>query len=160
RRDDSGGLKPLIVGFRLDLEQLQHPVRFQLVAITGEIEAGDQVLDIIEIVPLGHGFYNYDAKYVAGGSKHILPAEISPDVYQNIQSYALKAHQAMGCRGVSRSDFRYDDRFSETGEIVWLEVNTQPGMTPTSLVPEMAAHAGYSFGELVRWMVEDASCLR
>lgn len=121
---------------------------------------GDQVLDIIEIVPLGHGFYNYDAKYVEGGSRHILPAEISPDVYQNIQSYALKAHQAMSCRGVSRSDFRYDDRFTENGEIIWLEVNTQPGMTPTSLVPEMAAHAGYSFGELVRWMVEDASCLR
>lgn len=121
---------------------------------------GDQVLDIIEIVPLGHGFYNYDAKYVEGGSKHILPAEISPDVYQKVQSYALKAHQAMGCRGVSRSDFRYDDRFSENGEVIWLEVNTQPGMTPTSLVPEMAAHSGYSFGELVRWMVEDASCQR
>lgn len=121
---------------------------------------GDQVLDIIEIVPLGHGFYNYDAKYVEGGSRHILPAEISPDVYQKVQSYALKAHQAMGCRGVSRSDFRYDDRFSENGEVIWLEVNTQPGMTPTSLVPEMAAHSGYSFGELVRWMVEDASCQR
>ncbi|HEX2147543.1 MAG TPA: D-alanine--D-alanine ligase, partial [Pseudorhizobium sp.] len=121
---------------------------------------GDRVLDIIEIVPLGHGFYNYDAKYVAGGSKHILPAEISPDVYQKVQSYALMAHEAMGCRGVSRSDFRYDDRASQAGEIVWLEVNTQPGMTPTSLVPEMAAQSGYSFGELVRWMVEDASCQR
>jgi D-alanine-D-alanine ligase len=66
----------------------------------------------------------------------------------------------MGCRGVSRSDFRYDDRFSETGELIWLEINTQPGMTPTSLVPEMAGHAGHSFGDLVRWMVEDASCLR
>jgi D-alanine-D-alanine ligase len=73
---------------------------------------------------------------------------------------ALRAHQAIGCRGVSRSDFRYDDRFSEGGEIIWLEINTQPGMTPTSLVPEMAGHAGYSFGEFLRWMVEDASCLR
>ncbi len=121
---------------------------------------GDTVLDIIEIVPQGHGFYNYDAKYVAGGSRHILPAEISPNVYQKIQSFALKAHQALGCRGVSRSDFRYDDRFCEDGEVIWLEINTQPGMTPTSLVPEMAAHAGHSFGGLVRWMVEDASCLR
>jgi D-alanine-D-alanine ligase len=73
---------------------------------------------------------------------------------------ALAAHQAMGCRGVSRSDFRYDDRFSDEGEIIWLEINTQPGMTPTSLVPEMAAQSGRSFGDLVRWMVEDASCLR
>ena len=70
------------------------------------------------------------------------------------------AHQALGCRGISRSDFRYDDRFSEDGELVWLEVNTQPGMTPTSLVPELAEHAGYGFGELLTWMVEDASCTR
>ncbi|MCJ8518415.1 D-alanine-D-alanine ligase [Pseudorhizobium tarimense] len=121
---------------------------------------GGEALGVTEVVPTGNAFYDYDAKYAEGGSKHVIPAQISPDVYQKIQSYALKAHQAMGCRGVSRSDFRYDDRFSENGEIIWLEVNTQPGMTPTSLVPEMAAHAGYSFGELVRWMVEDASCLR
>ena len=70
------------------------------------------------------------------------------------------AHQALGCRGVSRSDVRYDDRFSEDGEVVWLEINTQPGMTPTSLVPELAELAGYSFGELLTWMVEDASCMR
>ncbi|CAD7023664.1 D-alanine--D-alanine ligase [Pseudorhizobium endolithicum] len=121
---------------------------------------GDQPLGVTEVVPTGNAFYDYDAKYAAGGSKHILPAPISPNVYQKIQSFALKAHQAMGCRGVSRSDFRYDDRLSEDGEVIWLEVNTQPGMTPTSLVPEMAAYAGLSFGDLVRWMVEDASCLR
>ncbi|MGO4564123.1 D-alanine--D-alanine ligase [Rhizobium sp. 2YAF20] len=121
---------------------------------------GDVVLGVTEVVPLGHGFYDYDAKYAAGGSKHVIPAEISPNIYQKIQSLALRAHQAIGCRGVSRSDFRYDDRFSEDGEIIWLEINTQPGMTPTSLVPEMAGHAGYSFGEFLRWMVEDASCLR
>jgi D-alanine--D-alanine ligase len=121
---------------------------------------GDKALGVTEVVPTGNAFYDYDAKYAAGGSKHILPAPISPNVYQKIQSFALKAHQAMGCRGVSRSDFRYDDRFSEDGEVIWLEVNTQPGMTPTSLVPEMAAHVGLSFGDLVRWMVEDASCLR
>ncbi|RWX78479.1 D-alanine--D-alanine ligase [Neorhizobium lilium] len=121
---------------------------------------GDVALDVTEVIPTGPDFYDYDAKYAAGGSKHVIPAQISPNIYQKIQTMALKAHQAMGCRGVSRSDFRYDDRFSEDGEIIWLEINTQPGMTPTSLVPEMAAHAGRSFGDLVHWMVEDASCLR
>ncbi len=121
---------------------------------------GDVALGVTEVVPTNHAFYDYDAKYAAGGSKHVIPAQISPNIYQKIQTLALKAHQAMGCRGVSRSDFRYDDRFSENGELIWLEINTQPGMTPTSLVPEMAGHAGHSFGELVRWMVEDASCLR
>ncbi len=121
---------------------------------------GGRALGVTEIVPQGHSFYDYDSKYVAGGSRHVLPAEISPKIYQKIQELALKAHQAIGCRGVSRSDFRYDDRFSEDGELIWLEINTQPGMTPTSLVPEMAAHAGFGFGEFVRWMVEEASCLR
>ncbi|ANT52546.1 D-alanine--D-alanine ligase [Mesorhizobium amorphae] len=121
---------------------------------------GDVALGVCEIIPTGHSFYDYDSKYVAGGSKHETPAKISPNIYQKIQTLALKAHQAIGCRGVSRSDFRYDDRHSENGEVVWLEVNTQPGMTPTSLVPEIAAHAGHSFGDLLSWMVEDASCLR
>ncbi|TGQ42654.1 MULTISPECIES: D-alanine--D-alanine ligase [unclassified Mesorhizobium] len=121
---------------------------------------GDVALGVCEIIPTGHSFYDYDSKYVAGGSKHECPAKISPNIYQKIQTLALKAHQAIGCRGVSRSDFRYDDRHSENGEVVWLEVNTQPGMTPTSLVPEIAAQAGHSFGDLLSWMVEDASCLR
>jgi D-alanine-D-alanine ligase len=121
---------------------------------------GDVALGVTEIVPQGHSFYDYDSKYVDGGSKHVIPAQISPKIYQKVQTLSLKAHKAMGCRGVSRSDFRYDDRFSEEGELIWLEVNTQPGMTPTSLVPEMALHAGHSFGEFLRWMVEDASCLR
>ena len=121
---------------------------------------GDVALGVIEIIPTGHSFYDYDSKYVPGGSKHECPAKVSPNIYQKIQTLALKAHQAIGCRGVSRSDFRYDDRHSENGEIEWLEVNTQPGMTPTSLVPEIAAQAGHSFGELLSWMVEDASCLR
>jgi D-alanine-D-alanine ligase len=121
---------------------------------------GNVALGVTEIIPIGHSFYDYDSKYVAGGSKHECPAKLSPKIYQKIQMMALKAHQALGCRGVSRSDFRYDDRFSEEGEIIWLEVNTQPGMTPTSLVPEIAAAAGHSFGELLSWMVEDASCLR
>ena len=119
---------------------------------------GDQALGVTEIVPVGHGFYDYDAKYVAGGSKHLCPAPLKPIVYQNIQKLALEAHTALGCRGVSRSDFRFDEEGN--GEIIWLEVNTQPGMTRTSLVPELAAHAGQSFPELVAWMVEDASCQR
>lgn len=117
-------------------------------------------LGVTEIVPLGHSFYDYDSKYAAGGSQHVLPAQISPKIYQKIQSLALEAHRAIGCRGVSRSDFRYDDRLSEDGDLIWLELNNQPGMTPTSLLPEMAAHAGYGFGEFVSWMVEDASCSR
>lgn len=121
---------------------------------------GDVALGVTEIVPMGHAFYDYDSKYVAGGSKHECPAKVSPIIYQKVQTLALKAHQAIGCRGVSRSDFRYDDRHSENGELIWLEVNTQPGMTPTSLVPEIAAEAGHSFGELLSWMVEDASCSR
>ncbi|WP_353645448.1 D-alanine--D-alanine ligase [Mesorhizobium sp. WSM2239] len=121
---------------------------------------GDVALGVTEIIPTGHSFYDYDSKYVPGGSKHVCPAKISLNIYQKIQTLSLKAHQAIGCRGVTRSDFRYDDRHSENGELVWLEVNTQPGMTPTSLVPEIAAEAGHSFGELLSWMVEDASCSR
>lgn len=121
---------------------------------------GDVALGVCEIVPVGHAFYDYDSKYVPGGSNHVCPAEISPNIYQRIQTLSLKAHQAIGCRGVTRSDFRYDDRHSENGEVIWLEINTQPGMTPTSLVPEIAEEAGHSFGELLSWMVEDASCSR
>jgi D-alanine-D-alanine ligase len=122
---------------------------------------GDRALEIIEILPAeGLSFYDYEAKYAKGGSRHILPAQISPDVYEFIQKLALDAHNALGCRGVSRADFRLDDRAEGTGELVCLEVNTQPGMTATSLVPELAAHAGMTFGELVRWIVEDASCNR
>jgi D-alanine-D-alanine ligase len=120
---------------------------------------GDEPLDVIDIVT-GERFYDYHAKYATGGSKHVLPAQISPIIYQNVQMLALRAHQALGCRGVSRADFRYDDRPGGTGALVCLEVNTQPGMTATSLVPEMAAYAGMDFRALVRWMVEDASCGR
>lgn len=121
---------------------------------------GDRALGVIDIRAADGGWYDYEAKYTKGGSIHILPAEIKPNIYQQIQQLALTAHKALGCRGVSRSDFRYDDRPGGTGELVMLEVNTQPGMTETSLVPELAAHAGMTFGELVRWMVEDASCGR
>lgn len=120
---------------------------------------GDEALDVIDIVTDGR-FYDYEAKYVPGGSNHVLPAKISPNIYQNVRMLALRAHQALGCRGVSRADFRYDDRLEGTNGLICLEVNTQPGMTATSLVPEMAAYAGMDFRALVRWMVEDASCGR
>jgi D-alanine-D-alanine ligase len=115
---------------------------------------GERAFGVTEIRAATGEFYDYEAKYAKGGSIHIVPAPLQPKIYQTVQELALTAHQAIGCRGVSRSDFRYDD---ETGSLVWLEVNTQPGMTATSLVPELAAHAGLTFGELVRWMVEDAS---
>ena len=120
---------------------------------------GEEALGVIEIVPAVR-FYDYEAKYAPGGSKHLLPAPVSSFVYQEARRLALAAHRALGCRGVSRADFRYDDRIEGTGGLVCLEVNTQPGMTETSLVPELAAHAGISFDELVRWMVEDASLNR
>ena len=120
---------------------------------------GDKALDVIEIVAATK-FYDFEAKYAPGGSKHVLPAQISPFVYQEARRLALKAHHALGCRGVTRADFRYDDQDEGTEGLVCLEVNTQPGMTETSLVPELAAYAGMTFEELVRWMVEDASLNR
>jgi D-alanine-D-alanine ligase len=120
---------------------------------------GDTALGVIEIVPMVR-FYDYEAKYVPGGSKHLLPAPVSSIVYQQVRRLALAAHRALGCRGVSRADFRYDDRVEGTGGLVCLEVNTQPGMTETSLVPELAAHAGITFDELVQWMIEDVSLNR
>jgi D-alanine-D-alanine ligase len=128
--------------------------------LTCAVMAG-RALAVTEIVAAeALGFYNYEAKYAEGGSRHVLPAPVSSNVYQLVQTLALTAHNALGCRGVSRADFRYDDTPGGTGEVVCLEVNTQPGMTATSLVPELAAHAGLSFAELVSWMVEDASCER
>jgi len=121
---------------------------------------GDRALGVIEVRPVSEAFYGYDAKYAKGGSIHVLPAEIKPNIYHEVQQLSLRAHRALGCRGVSRADFRYDETKGENGELVCLEVNTQPGMTETSLAPEMAAHAGISFAELVSWMVEDASCDR
>ena len=120
---------------------------------------GDVALGVTEIVT-DLAFYNYEAKYVAGGSRHVVPADIQPKIYDKVQKMALKAHAALGCRGVTRTDFRFNDRAGEDGELVCLEINTQPGMTPTSLAPEQARHAGHSFEGLVAWMVEDASCNR
>jgi D-alanine-D-alanine ligase len=117
---------------------------------------GDKALGVIEIVPATK-FYDFEAKYAPGGSRHLLPAPVSAEVYEECRRLSLAAHHALSCRGVTRTDFRYDDSKPGLAGLFCLEVNTQPGMTSTSLVPEMAAHAGISFPELVRWMVEDAS---
>lgn len=120
---------------------------------------GDAALGVTEIVT-DLQFYNYEAKYAEGGSKHIIPAPVSSNIYQSVQTLSVKAHEALGCRGVTRSDFRLHEKAGDQYELVCLELNTQPGMTKTSLVPELARHAGHSFEELVSWMVEDASCNR
>ncbi|MGJ8623272.1 MAG: D-alanine--D-alanine ligase [Yoonia sp.] len=118
---------------------------------------GDRALTVTDI--LTDGWYDYAAKYVEGGSRHVLPADIPQDIFDACMDYALRAHQALGCRGVSRTDFRWDEARGLDG-LILLETNTQPGMTPTSLVPEQAAHVGISFPDLCKWLVEDASCDR
>jgi D-alanine-D-alanine ligase len=120
---------------------------------------GDEALSVTDIVPKTE-FYDYEAKYAEGGSVHVIPAKIHPKAYEACLDIALRAHRALGCRGVSRTDLRYDNTKGEPGRTIVLEVNTQPGMTPTSLVPEQAAFKGIGFGKLVRWIVEDASCQR
>ena len=118
---------------------------------------GDRALCVTEI--LTDGWYDYHAKYADGGSRHELPADIPGDVERACLDFALRAHRALGCRGVSRIDYRWDDARGLDG-LFALETNTQPGMTPTSLVPEQAAHIGIAFPNLCDWMVEDASCDR
>jgi D-alanine-D-alanine ligase len=118
---------------------------------------GDRALGVCEIVPRG-SFYDYTAKYAEGGSDHLVPAPVSQRVYEEALDIGLRAHRALGCRGVSRADLRYDDTASGDGRVYLLEVNTQPGMTPTSLVPDIARHAGIGFDELVVWIVEHAAC--
>jgi len=118
---------------------------------------GDRALGAIEIRPQGR-FYDYEAKYTAGRAVHLMPAPIHPDAFERALEIARIAHQTLGCRGVSRADLRYDDTSGEPGDFYLLEINTQPGMTPLSLVPEIAADVGISFGALVRWLVESARC--
>ena len=118
---------------------------------------GDRPLAVTEIAPR-QGFYDYEAKYAEGGSHHVVPARVHPDTTARALDMALAAHRALGCRGATRADFRYDDTAGEPGRLVLLEVNTQPGLTPTSLLPEQAAHLGISFPRLCAWMVEHAAC--
>ena len=118
---------------------------------------GDRALGVTELRP-NVAFYDYEAKYTDGKTEHLCPAPIPDEITELAMEYAVLAHRALGCRGVSRSDFRYDDTESSPGRLYMLEVNTQPGMTPLSLVPEQAAHAGMSMSDLVAWMVENATC--
>ena len=119
---------------------------------------GDRALGVCEIQSKAGAFYDYESKYASGGSDHLVPAPIHPDAYRAALDIGLHAHQALGCRGVSRADLRYDDTAGEPGRMVLLEINTQPGMTPTSLVPDIARYVGIDFIELVRWIVEHAAC--
>jgi D-alanine-D-alanine ligase len=119
---------------------------------------GERALAVTEIIADAGSFYDYESKYAAGGSRHLIPAPVHSEIYARAMDVALAAHRALGCRGASRADFRYDDTAGEPGRLVLLEVNTQPGLTPTSLLPEQAAHLGMSFPQLCAWMVENAAC--
>jgi len=118
---------------------------------------GDRALTVTDIITTG--WYDYDAKYKEGGSSHVVPAEVPQEIFDLCMEYALRAHRALGCRGVSRTDFRWDEARGASG-LVLLETNTQPGMTSTSLAPEQGAYCGISFPDFCAWMVEDASCDR
>ena len=119
---------------------------------------GERPLAVTEIRPQ-EGFYDYEAKYTEEhAARHVVPAEVPQEIADEVLEMALRAHQVLGCRGISRADFRYDDTRGKPGELFLLEVNTQPGMTPMSLVPEQAAHQGISFAELCAWLVENAAC--
>ena len=120
---------------------------------------GDAAVGAVEIRPKGR-FYDYQAKYTEGFAEHLMPAPMAPERYRESLDIALRAHVALGCRGVSRADLRFDEESAEEGGFYLLEINTQPGMTPLSLVPEIAAHSGIGFVELVEWMLEDAGCQR
>ncbi len=116
---------------------------------------GNEALDVTEIIAAS-GFYDYTAKYAPGGSRHVVPAQIPAEIAQAVRSYALTAHKVLGCTGVSRSDFRWDDSLPGMSGLIFLELNTQPGLTPTSLLPEQAAVRGMNYADLCAWMVEDA----
>lgn len=118
---------------------------------------GDKPLTVTDIIT--DGWYDYDAKYKEGGSRHVIPADIPQDIFDACLDYALRAHTALGCKGASRTDFRWDESRGLDG-LILLETNTQPGLTPTSLTPEQAAHVGMSFPQFCDWMVKDASCDR
>lgn len=131
------------------------PGRELSVAVMGTKDSAPKALTVTEI-KTHIDFYNYEAKYAKGGSTHVLPAAVNEDVFNEAMRVAAFAHEKLGCTGVSRSDFRYNDNQPGLSGLYYLETNTQPGMTPTSLVPEQAAHIGLSFGDLVSWLVENA----
>ena len=135
------------------------PGRELTVSVMGDSSIGrNGALGVTEITTELE-FYDYEAKYAPGGSRHIIPAQVPAAIAEQVMDMAVTAHRVLGCRGVSRTDFRYDDT-TATPRLILLETNTQPGMTPTSLVPEQAACTGMSYAKLCRWIVEDASCDR
>lgn len=133
------------------------PGRELTVAVMSAANEQTRALAVTEIIPRTE-FYDYEAKYATGGSVHEIPAKIPAEIEKEVCRMAVVAHETLGCSGISRSDFRYDPEKPGTQGLYFLETNTQPGMTPTSLVPEQAAHMGMSFAELVSWMVENAQC--
>jgi D-alanine-D-alanine ligase len=144
-----------------------HAWRFGQTALVEEFIPGreltvtvmdDRPIAVTDIIADAGAFYDYESKYADGGSHHIVPADIHPGIYAQAMDVASRAHKTVGCRGVTRCDFRYDDTNGEPGRLVLLEINTQPGLTPTSLVPEQAAHIGIDFPRLCAWMVEHATC--
>jgi D-alanine-D-alanine ligase len=151
-KDNSWGEEARSWAFELSLVERFIPGRELTVAVMG-----NRALGVCEIRAQGT-FYDYTSKYAAGGSEHLVPAPIHPRAYEEALDIGLRAHQALGCRGVSRSDLRYDDTAGEPGRLYLLEINTQPGMTPTSLVPDLARHVGIDFESLVEWIVENAAC--
>ena len=124
--------------------------------VTVAVKDGE-AMEVIEILTGNHAFYDFESKYAQGGSEHVVPADISDDLRTKLRQNAEAAYRALGCRGIARADFRYDPKHDR---LAILEINTQPGMTPTSLVPDAARHDGFSFADIVAWMVEDASCER
>ncbi len=124
--------------------------------VTVAVKDGE-AMEVIEILTGNHAFYDFESKYAQGGSEHVVPADISNDLRTKLRQNAEAAYRALGCRGIARADFRYDPKHDR---LAILEINTQPGMTPTSLVPDAARHDGFSFADIVAWMVEDASCER
>ncbi|WP_419728478.1 D-alanine--D-alanine ligase [Lichenicola sp.] len=166
-REGSNHRSEILAGWRygpLALVEEFIPGREITVGVMGTGPGAPGALTVTDITPnpsVAHGFYDYDAKYAAGGSQHVLPADIHPDAFAQALAIAVAAHDALGCRGASRTDFRYDDTAhgrNAPGRLVLLEVNTQPGLTPTSLLPEQAAYRGISYAEMCAWMVENAAC--
>jgi D-alanine-D-alanine ligase len=170
-------LKPLNEGSSVGVQIVKDPTTFSFEDLCPSLKASSRILveefiagrELTVSVKEGkalavteitshHQFYDYEAKYQEGGSLHILPAQLSEDITEKVMDYATKAHKILGCRGVSRVDFRYNP--DDSDRLVILEVNTQPGMTFTSLVPEQALYCGVSYSELVEWIMEDASCQR
>ena len=132
------------------------PGRELTVAVMGTKKEKARALTVTEITT-GLDFYNYEAKYASGGSRHIVPAPIDKGVFDAAMRLAVLAHEKLGCTGVTRTDFRYNDQEPGAGGLFYLETNTQPGMTPTSLVPEQASYLGMKFGDLVEWLVDNAA---